>query len=87
MKQTPLTPPDRAQCQVERHNGYSFMTLGSRPGLVRCSNKPAWIAREIAPGSDGRRGSMSICKDCRPVLELAVKNRKAPLCSFHRIRK
>ena len=64
-----LTPPDRARCQAEKPNGNSFMTLGGRPGMVRCSNAPTVVATETAPGEDGRRGSMSLCADCRAVFE------------------
>lgn len=60
----PLTPPDRTRCQGEKSNGYSFMTLGGRPGLERCSNKPTVIVKEKKAGRDGRRGSMALCASC-----------------------
>lgn len=64
-----LTPPDLKQCQAEKPNGHTFMTLGGRPGLERCRTKPVWIAKEIKPGEDGQRGSMSLCNACRRVME------------------
>ena len=69
----PLTPPDLRQCQAEKPNGYSFMTLGGSPGLERCTATPTVIVTEIHPGSDGRRGSMALCDEC-----LAVLNQQAP---------
>lgn len=63
-----LEPPDPKRCQAEKPNGHTFMTLGGRPGLVRCENKPVTIATEVAPGKDGRRGSMSLCNDCWRVM-------------------
>lgn len=63
-KLAPLIPPDRKQCQAEKPNGYSFMTLGGTPGLVRCKNKPTVIAHENKPAEDGRKGSMSLCDEC-----------------------
>jgi hypothetical protein len=68
-KAKPLIPPDRVRCQAEKPNGHSFMTLGGRPGLERCSAKPSWIAKEVHPGKDGRKGSMALCTDCRGVME------------------
>ncbi len=59
-----LTPPDPKQCQAEKPNGHSFMTLGGRPGRERCTSKPVVIAKENKPGSDGKRGSMSLCSGC-----------------------
>lgn len=62
-----LTPPDLHRCQAEKPNGASFMTLGGRPGLVRCSDKPSVIATENKPGPDGQVGSMSLCQHCAEV--------------------
>lgn len=60
-----LTPPDLSQCQAEVPNNYSFMTLGGQPGTrSRCVNMPVVIATEKRPGSDGKRGSMSLCERC-----------------------
>jgi hypothetical protein len=67
-KPKPLTPPDKKRCQAEVPNGHSFMTLGGTPGgRVRCSNIPAFIAKENKPGKDGRKGSMSLCESCSKV--------------------
>lgn len=71
-KLPPLIPPDRNQCQREKMVGCwpdarHFMNIG--PGkLVRCTNKPSWIAKERKPGEDGRRGSMSLCDECAKFL-------------------
>ena len=62
-----LTPPDFDRCQAEKPNGNTFMTLGGRPGLVRCREKPLYIVTEKEPGSDGQRGSMSLCESCHDV--------------------
>ncbi len=45
-----FTQVDLDQCQAEKPNGHSFMTLGGRPGLVRCTNKPSVIITEDEPG-------------------------------------
>lgn len=63
-----LTPPDRERCQADVPNGYSFMTLGGRPGRVRCSCPTNVIVREVAPGKDGLIGSMGLCYACLDVL-------------------
>lgn len=54
-----INPPD-----YDKPNGNSFMTLGGRPGLERCSNKAKLIVSEDEPGDDGQRGSMSMCDSC-----------------------
>lgn len=64
-----LTPPDKKRCQAEKPNGCNAFTLGGRHKMVRCTAKPQWIAREVKKGSDGRRGSMSLCQDCLVVME------------------
>jgi hypothetical protein len=69
MSKPELEPPDLKQCQAEKPNGYNFMTLGGRPGRVRCTSKPTVIATEVKPGADGLTGSMSLCDDCRAVME------------------
>lgn len=65
-----LTPPDLNQCQAEKPTGHSFMTFGGKPGLVRCTEKPIWIATERTPGSDGECGSMSLCDACAAQLQI-----------------
>jgi len=59
-----LIPPDLKQCQAEKPNGNSFMTLGGVPGLVRCKEKPTVVAYENNPAEDGLKGSMSLCDSC-----------------------
>jgi len=60
-----LIPPDLEQCQAEHWNKYTFMTLGGKPGLVRCEEKAEFIIteKEINP-ADGQRGSQSVCSKC-----------------------
>lgn len=82
MKQEDLTPPDLGRCQAERPNGHSFMTLGGRPGLERCTEKPVWIATEAQPGADGLVGSMSLCDHCRGVM---VEQLGHDYCTFSAI--
>lgn len=55
-------PPDLKQCQVLIKGG-SFVTIGPRP-IDRCQNKAAYVIREVKPGPDGLRGSMSVCESC-----------------------
>lgn len=62
-----LIPPDMNQCQTEVPNGHTFMTLGGTPGLKRCTNKAMHLLIEKEPGSDGQRGSMTVCDDCLKV--------------------
>ena len=66
--QKKLTPPDLKQCQAEKPNGNSFMTLGGSPGLERCTAKPSVIVTERKPGLDGLKGSMALCDECLAVL-------------------
>lgn len=62
-KRKPLVPPDRVRCQAEIQEGGSFMQLG-RHAFQRCESVPIVIVREVNPGRDGRRGSMSLCQSC-----------------------
>lgn len=59
-KRIKLIPHDKKQCQAEKPNGNSFMTLGGVPGLSRCKNKPVVIIVEKRKP----KGSMSLCKEC-----------------------
>ena len=68
-KKVKLIPPDKKQCQAEKPNGHSFMTLGGRPGRERCTNKPTMLATEKKPGKDGQRGSMTVCDECFSVMQ------------------
>ena len=60
-----IEPPDLERCQANIRNG-SFMSLG-KPTVSRCKNKPTTVAFENKPGDDGKKGSMSLCDDCRKV--------------------
>jgi len=64
-----LIPADLVRCQAEKPNGQSFMTLGGGHKMARCTNVPTQVAYERQPGPDGKRGSMSLCDDCRKVFE------------------
>lgn len=69
----PLTPPDVSRCQAEKPGNGPF-TIGGEIGnpkrgyRVRCTSKPVVIAKEAEPGSDGRRGSMSLCAECQTAM-------------------
>lgn len=66
-------PPDTNQCQSEKPNGHTFMTLGGRLELTRCKNKPVFIVRETAvPAKDGLCGAMSMCAECFVVFSKQV---------------
>ncbi len=69
----PLTPPDFDQCQAEKSNGVSFMTLVGRHEMVRCDRPPTVLIVENKPGADGRKGSMTLCDGC-----LAVFRKQTP---------
>lgn len=72
-----LIPPDLKQCQTEIREAHSFMTLGPKPGFVRCKNKPSHIATE-PPREDGKpQGSMSVCPEC-----LSELSKKMPGVTF-----
>lgn len=62
--QTKLVPPDLKRCQAFKSNGHNAFTLGGKPELIRCKNKPFVIATEVKPGNDGVIGSMTVCKEC-----------------------
>lgn len=65
-----MIPVDKKQCQAEKPNTNTFMTLGGTPAhikRVRCTAKPTVIVKETEPGADGKRGSMSLCDDCLSV--------------------
>lgn len=69
-KLKPLTPPDTEQCQGEKPNKNTFMTMGGTPchiKHIRCKNKPKFIVTEKKKGKDCRIGSMSLCPDCLAV--------------------
>ena len=65
-----MIPVDLKRSQAEVPGNGPF-TLGGPIGnpkrgyRVRCSQEPTVIATEKKPGSDGLRGSMSLCASCR----------------------
>lgn len=59
-----LIPPDKKQCQVDIPTDHNFMTLGPRKKYRRCENKPVVILHEKVEGTDGLKGSMSVCPRC-----------------------
>lgn len=67
----PLTPPDKEQCQADKPNTNTFMTMGGvspNQRYIRCTAKPTAIVHEMKAGADGRKGAMSLCDDCLKVL-------------------
>lgn len=64
-----MTPIDKDRCQAEMQNGATFMTLGGRPKMARCVNKPTVIVTETKAGDDGLKGSMCLCDNCLRVAE------------------
>ena len=68
----PLIPPDFKQCQAEKPNGNTFMTLGGVPGYKRCTQRPVFLATEKEPGDDGVIGNMTLCAECYVQLERQI---------------
>ena len=64
MTKDELIEPDKKQCQAEKPNGNTFMTLGGVPALIRCEKNPVIIATESEPDKNGLQGSMSMCDKC-----------------------
>ncbi len=62
-----LIAVDLERCQAEKSNGQTFMTLGGGHRLVRCTNKPVVILKEVESADDECRGSMSVCAGCLAV--------------------
>lgn len=61
-----LEPVSHDACQADVKGPYSPFQLGAPPPRFRpCGNKPSWYARENKAGPDGRKGSMSLCDDCK----------------------
>ena len=62
-------PVDRKQCQAEKPNGTSFMTMGGEIGKkIRCRNRPSYIITEKEKRKGWNcEGSMSLCYDCLQV--------------------
>jgi len=71
-----MTPPDRNRCQaVIVTTEYNAFQLGGRPEskVERCTNRPTMIVEEAEPGTDGQRGSMSLCDNHAAVFTDTVK--------------
>lgn len=67
----PLEPVDHTRCQADIKSEYRPFIMGGDVGgkWGRCKNKPTWYARETKAGSDGRRGAMALCDECKPICE------------------
>lgn len=74
-----LTPPDLDRCQAESRPAHSPFNFGPPPKMRRCESKPDFLAVEMTPGVDGKRGSMTLCLPCAqamlkdPYLRLRVQ--------------
>lgn len=65
-----LLPPDYKQCQAETRK-HSPFALG--PSMwTRCERPPVWLCEETEPSGDGKMGSMTVCEDCRKVMEDSI---------------
>lgn len=64
---TPLIPPDHGQCQAEKRSYHPFQMGGAPHRVVRCSNKPVFLATEAKPDEYGRYGAMTLCAECGEV--------------------
>ena len=78
-----LVPADLTQCQAQIPNGATAFTCGGIPELIRCKNKPAYMAVEINPGEDGLRGYMTLCTDCKDVFLIQCGLDRATLIPFN----
>lgn len=64
--QKELEPVSHAACQADIKGPSGPFQLGAPPPRFRpCGRKPTWYARENKNGSDGRKGSMSLCEGCK----------------------
>ena len=74
-------PPDLEQCQTNRPNTWphmpSMFTLGP-VHYTRCENTPAWIV------SDGEE-EMTVCDECKPVMEEWFKRKPSTELAFRPI--
>lgn len=59
-----LIPPDYDQCQAEILTPQNPFRLGHTGERKRCENRPTLLAIEKSPGTDGKRGSMTVCDRC-----------------------
>lgn len=77
-----IEPPDLKVCQAIKPNGKSFMSIGGKPGMIRCNNKPTVIATETKAGDDGFIGSMSLCDEC---MNVSLKQLPQGFCTYKTI--
>jgi hypothetical protein len=70
-----IAPVDFDRCQVEKHNGYNFMTLGGRPGLERCIFRPTYLVHEKVADSENEQGSMSMCTECKDAFLIEYRHK------------
>jgi len=80
-----LIPPDLERCQAEWSSYNAFVMGGPTRTSGRCEAKPEFVAAEKDVGSDGKRGSMTVCADCRKILEKQVADGKAPPVVFTKL--
>ena len=85
-RRKPLELPDKKQCQAEKISYRPFIMGGDVNQRERCPNVPAWLAKDKYPGTDGRKGSMSLCDDCKKVLVKQFTVNKQPLPNFTKLR-
>ena len=71
-----LIAPDIERCQAQKPNGSTAFSMGGRPKIVRCDNKPNLIVSETeASEADGLLGAMSLCLDCYIVFRKQQPNK------------
>lgn len=69
-----LIPPDVNRCQTEWTEYKPFIMGGNVNQKFRCEAKPVWLATEKELGSDGQRGSMTLCDEHRKIMEIELPN-------------
>jgi hypothetical protein len=70
-----LIPLDLERCQAEVTIYHPFLMGGSVRQTKRCEKKPTWLAKEAKAGKDGRRGSMTLCDECKAECEEQMRGR------------
>lgn len=75
-KLEPLEPPDLKRCQSDITT-YNPWVMGGRVyATTRCDKVSTWLARETKAGTDGRKGSMALCAECKVVCAKKMPNVK-----------
>lgn len=87
VKKEELIPLDLKQCQTEIRSSTPFIMGGPVKQVTRCKAKPTWVATEREPGSDGQKGSMSLCASCKGILVIQFRSHNRPLPTFKKIKK